>query len=106
MKTLKIVTAAVVVLGLSSGAYAGMGKCGAGKCGGAMPASGMNGKNFAQKKAMMLKRIDKMRACVSAAESGAELKACKQKMMQMRQQMMQNKPSGGMKCGAGKCGGR
>ncbi len=103
MKTLKIAAATVLVLGLGTASYAGMGKCGAGKCGGGMQAQGMKG-DFATQKSMMLKRLDKMKNCVESADSKSDLQACKQKMMQKMQQMKAQKQS--MKCGAGKCGGR
>ena len=100
MKTMKIAAASLLVIGLSTASYAGMGKCGAGKCG-----AGMNMKgDFKTQKSMMLKRLDKMRHCVEASNSKSDLQACKQKMMQKMRQMKAEKKA--MKCGAGKCGGR
>lgn len=102
MKTTKIATA-LLVLGLTTTAFAGMGKCGTGKCGGGMQQPRMKG-DFATHKAMMLKRLDKMRACVEAANSDEDLRACRQKMMQKMKEMRAKKAA--MKCGMGKCGGK
>ena len=102
MKTIHMAAAVLLAAGLSTAAYAGMGKCGTGKCGGSATPD-MTKTDFAAKKSGMLERIDHMRACVESARNTADLKACRQKMVRKMQEMRAKKQT--MKCGAGKCGG-
>ncbi len=97
MKLINIMTSTLLVLGLSTVAYAEMGKCGAGKCGTGMEMKG----DFATNKAMMLKRINKMKSCIESSKSKNDIKTCKMEMMQKGDAKSDNKS---MKCGAGKCG--
>ena len=97
MKWIKTVAAAALLAGLSTAATAGMGM---GKCGGGM----MQG-DFATQKQMMLNNMAQMRKCVEAANTKADLRECRMKMMQKRKMMMQKKAPAAGKCGAGKCGG-
>lgn len=109
MKMTHITAAALLLAGLSTAAFAEMGKCGGGmqqgmKCGGGMAMKG----DFKTRKAMMLKHLDAMEKCVKSASNMQDLKACKMKMMENRKAMMQKKaPGNGAKaqCGTGKCGG-
>jgi len=108
MRITTIAAASVLLLGLSTAAYAEMGKCGGGgmqkgmKCGGGMMMKG----DFSTVKSRMLKNLDEMEKCVKSATSKEDLKACKMKMMQKRKAMMQNKAPAAKKgqCGTGKCG--
>ena len=109
MKMTHITAAALLLAGLSTAAFAEMGKCGGGmqqgmKCGGGMAMKG----DFKTRKAMMLKHLDAMEKCVESASNMQELKVCKMKMREKRKAMMQKKASGNSakaQCGAGKCGG-
>jgi len=114
MKLLTIAASTILVLGLSTTAYAAMGeKCGGGgmnkqssKCGGG---AGMLNSNmpFKNKKAMCLSKLDTMKKCVDTASTTDELQACKANMMKGNKKMMgQGKKKQSMKCGAGKCGGK
>ncbi len=111
MKLLALAASTILVLGLSTTAYAGMGdKCGGNgmnqqnsKCG---AGAGMMNSNmpFKDKKAMCLSKLDTMEKCVHAASTSDDLKACKANMMNNKKMKGQGKKS--MKCGAGKCGGK
>ncbi|HHD84261.1 MAG TPA: hypothetical protein ENK93_05220 [Campylobacteraceae bacterium] len=95
MKLLHIAAGTLLLMGLSSTAYA---KCG----GGGMMMQG----DFKTVQSNMLKNLDEMENCVKSATSKQDLKKCRMQMMQKRKQMMQNKAKpGAMQCGAGKCGG-
>ena len=101
-KTMKLLTVAagtLLLLGLSTTAYA---KCG----GGGM--TGMQG-DFQTQKTQMLKNLGEMRNCVETAKTRADLKDCRMQMMQKRKAMMQNKGTAAAgksaQCGTGKCGG-
>jgi len=109
MRMTNILAASALLFGLSTAAYAEMGKCGGGgmqkgmKCGGGMMMKG----DFNTVKSHMLKNLGEMQKCVESAASKEDLKKCKMKMMQKRKEMMQNKAPAAKKgqCGAGKCGG-
>lgn len=105
MRLTTIVASTILVLGLSTTAYAEAGKCGAGmgkqsmKCGGAMKGN----MPFKDKKEICLTKIDTMQKCVNAAKTNEELTACKSAMMGAKK--AKGKSAKG-KCGSGKCGGK
>ena len=105
MKLLKIAAVAVLALGLTTAVYAEMGGNNMNMKSGMKMQGNMNmAGDFDTQKAMMLKRLDKMKNCVEASKSSDDLKNCKTDMMQNMQKMKANQKS--MKCAAGKCGGK
>jgi len=106
MKTITFAAAALLIAGLTGTAYA--------KCGGSgmqqgnmqqngmmMQQGGMMNGNMEHDRAMMMQHLDKVKACVNAAETTEELQNCRMGMqknapMMPKQQMM--KQSGQKKC--------